>query len=249
MSAPLTADAFISFLEPEALPTEARKIEGRMTDPAIRVIGVRMKTIFDSAKSSGAMPLDEVERLLDSDFYEARMGAVSILDSQVRPAGMSDDERRARYELYLRRHDRINTWDFVDRAAPRVVGGYLLDKSRQPLFELARSGDIWERRTAITAAFWIIRARDIADPIKLATLLVNDSEHFVQTSTGTALREIGVVDADALTAFLSTHAATMPRTTLRLAVAKLPRAEQQHWLAAGKDAATVDRVNPAAHLE
>jgi len=51
----------------------------------------------------------------------------------------------------LRRHDRIDDWDLVDRAAPHVVGGQLADLPRDPLFVLARSRHWWERRTTIVA--------------------------------------------------------------------------------------------------
>ena len=140
------------------------------------------------------MPLPEVDRLLDSDVYEMRVVAVSILDFKARVRGLGDAERRALYDLWMRRLDRIDTWDYIDRSAPRVVGWYLLDKPRDVLFELARSDDWWHRRAAITAAFWIIRARDLDDPLALCELLAADPEHLVQTNVGVALREIGRVD-------------------------------------------------------
>ncbi len=62
------------------------------------------------------MPLTEIELLLESDYYEVRMGAVSIMDFQAKTKKLPDDHRQALYELYIGRHDRINNWDFVDRA-------------------------------------------------------------------------------------------------------------------------------------
>ncbi|MCA0345669.1 MAG: DNA alkylation repair protein [Actinobacteria bacterium] len=47
-------------------------------------------------------------------------------------------EREQRYRFYLDRHDAIDAWDMVDRAAPRVVGGYLRGRSRDPLLALAQ---------------------------------------------------------------------------------------------------------------
>lgn len=224
----LTAEAFLAALEPLRSDDERRKIERRYpTDGGSRVLGVRMKHLFDTAKAFTAMPLDEVDRLLDSPYYEARIGAVSVLDFRARRKATTDDERRAMYELYLRRHDRLDSWDFVDRAAPRVVGWYLLDKPRDPLFALAASPNVWERRTAITAAFWLIRQGDVEDAFALAERLLDDPEEMVNTSVGVALREIGTVDEDRLIAFLRAHAATMPRITLRYAGEKLPAAEQQ----------------------
>src|SRR6476619_1132874 len=85
-------------------------------------------------------------------------------------ARTTDDERRAMYELYLRRHDRINTWDLVDRAALHVVGRYLEGRDRAPLYELARSEAPYERRTAIVATMYYLRAGtdDSADTFAIA---------------------------------------------------------------------------------
>jgi 3-methyladenine DNA glycosylase AlkD len=205
-------------LRAAASDVERVKIQKRMTDDATRVIGVRMGTVFDIAKTGSALPLSEVERLLDSDTYEERMVAVSILDFKARMRGA---DRAALYDLWMRRIDRIDTWDYIDRAAPRVIGWYLLDKPRDVLFELARSDDRWRRRTAITAAFWIIRAGDLDDPLALCEILADDPEHLVQTNVGVALREIGRVDRGRLEEFLgrrgedlSAHARRTARTAL-----------------------------------
>ncbi|WP_051703796.1 DNA alkylation repair protein [Glycomyces sp. NRRL B-16210] len=217
----LTANAFL-----EALRTFPRSEDPATTHKHYKgtaeVLGVRMKHLFDTAKRFTDMPLDEVARLLDEPVYEARLGAVSILDFKARRKRITDEERRELYELYMDRHDRIDSWDFVDRAAPRVVGWYLLDKPRDPLYELARSSDTWERRTAVTASFWFIRRGDLDDALSLAELLLRDEEPLIHTSVGVALREIGQVDEDRLVAFLRDHAGDVPAVTFRYATAKLP---------------------------
>jgi hypothetical protein len=43
-------------------------------------IGVRMGEVFALAKRFAAMPLPEIEALLESPVHEARVGAVSIMD-------------------------------------------------------------------------------------------------------------------------------------------------------------------------
>ena len=72
------------------------------------------------------------------------MVAVAILDFKARARGI-DDARAAGelYELWMRRIDRMGIWDLIDRSAPRVLGLYLLDKPRDPLFTLAASADVW----------------------------------------------------------------------------------------------------------
>jgi len=209
-----TAEDVRAALEAAASVDQRDKIQQRMTDESIRVIGVRMGTVFAIAKANTGMTLTEVDRLLDSDTYEERMVAVSILDFKART---KNADRAALYDLWMRRLDRIDTWDYIDRSAPRVVGGYLLDRPRDALFELARSDNCWHRRTAITAAFWIIRAGDLDDPLALCEILAADPEHLVQTNVGVALREIGRVDRERLDEFLARRGADLSAQARRTA--------------------------------
>ena len=209
-----TAEDVRAALEAAASVDQRDKTQQRMTDESIRVIGVRMGTVFAIAKANTGMTLTEVDRLLDSDAYEERMVAVSILDFKART---KNADRAALYDLWMRRLDRIDTWDYIDRSAPRVVGGYLLDRPRDALFELARSDNRWHRRTAITAAFWIIRAGDLDDPLALCEILAADPEHLVQTNVGVALREIGRVDRERLDGFLARRGADLSAQARRTA--------------------------------
>jgi 3-methyladenine DNA glycosylase AlkD len=188
------------------------------------VLGVRMGELFDITKRYARLPIDEIDRLLDEPEYEPRLAAFCVMDFAVR--GSRDDAlRRERYELYLRRHDRIDTWDMVDRAAPRVVGEYLLDRPRDPLFDLAASSDPLRRRTAMTAPLAFIRGGDAAaraDLFRLAGLLLDDPDPVVAKPVGIALRHVGAVDAGGLVAFLDANVERMPRPMLRAAVEKLP---------------------------
>jgi 3-methyladenine DNA glycosylase AlkD len=191
---------------------------------------VPMRELFALAKELVAMDLADVEALLDEPSHEARVGAVSIMDFKARRKQTGDDERRALYELYLRRHDRIDNWDLVDRAAPHVVGGYLANHRRDDLYRLPRSDSQWERRTAIVATWFFIRQDDLDDTFAIADILADDSEPLVQKAVGGWIREAGKRDRDRLTGFLDRHAATMPRTALRYAIEHLDPPTRQHYL-------------------
>lgn len=193
-----------------------------------------MRTIFALAKELIDLSPTEIEVLLEQPEHDARVGAVSVMDWQARRRSTPAPRRRDLYELYLRRHDRINTWDLVDRAAPHVVGGYLADRPRDPLYELARSSQWWERRTAIVATWFFIRRGDLDDTFALAEVLVDDPVELVQKAVGGWVREAGKRDLQRLRAFLDRHAATMPRTTLRYAIEHLGVDEKRHYMAMGK---------------
>jgi len=195
-----------------------------------KVLGVSHGKIFAIAKKFTDMPLADVEKLLDNRFYEVRMGAVSIMDFQARDIRITPEYRKALFDLYVRRHDRINNWDLVDRAAPYVVGGYLADKPREILYRLACSQNPWERRTAIVSTYYFIRAGDIDDTFGIAEILVNDKHELVQKAVGSWIREAGKKDQKQLIRFLEKHSKSMPRTILRYAVEKLSAAQRSKFM-------------------
>jgi 3-methyladenine DNA glycosylase AlkD len=215
--AELTAHSVEMALRAAADAAEQAKIAKRMTDDVTTVIGVRMATVFAVAKAHATMDLGEVELLLARDEYELRMVAVSVLDFKARRRSITTAERRELYELWMSHLDRIDTWDYIDRSAPRVVGTYLLDQPHDVLFELARSDNRWHRRAAVVASFAIIRSGEITDPVALCELLAADSERFVQTAVGTALREIGRVDRAVLEDFLMRRGGDLTAEARRIA--------------------------------
>ncbi len=200
-------------------------------------IGVRMGQVFALAKEFIDMPPGEIEKLLESPIHEVRVGGVSIMDFQARRKKTPPARRQELYTLYLRRHDRINSWDLVDRAAPYVIGSYLFDfdKPRSVLYKLARSKDTWERRTAIVSTLYFIGKGDVADAFKIAEILLKDKQDLIHKATGWALRFAGDKDRQKLLDFLDKRAAVMPRTTLRYAVEHLDKKQRAHYMSMKMD--------------
>jgi len=196
-------------------------------------IGVRMGQVFELAKSYIDMPIDEIERLLESPVHEVRVAAVSIMDFRARGKKTTAEQKKDLFDLYMRRHDRINCWDLVDRSAPHVIGGYLVDKPRDILYILASSPNIWERRTAIVSTLFFIGRGDKSDTFHIAELLLHDAEEYIQKATGWALRSAGGKE---LTHFLDQHAGSMPRMALRYAIEKLEKAQRDYYLGMKKHA-------------
>ena len=111
-------------------------------------------------------PPGELEQMLDSPLHEVRVGALSVMAKQAARRSTPDAARQALFELYLRRHDRIDNWDLVDLAAHHVVGRHLEHRPRGVLYELARSGDVWRRRTPSTARCTSSGAATCAMPLR-----------------------------------------------------------------------------------
>jgi DNA alkylation repair enzyme len=188
-----------------------------------------MREVFTLAKTLIDMPLGDVRLLLASDEHLHRVGAVSVMDFRARRRRVTDEERAALYELYVGEHDLINTWDLVDRAAPHVVGGYLHDRDRAPLYELSRSSDPWRRRTSVVATWYFMRRGDLDDTFALADLLAHDPEEVVQAAVGGFVREAGKHDPRRLRSYLDRHVPGLPRTILRHAIRHLPEGDRQRY--------------------
>jgi 3-methyladenine DNA glycosylase AlkD len=200
-------------------------------DPGAPFMGVRMGAVFDLAKTVLDLPGAELEALLEQPTHEVRALACSIMGKSAAHRKTSEARRAELYELYLRRHDRIDQWDLVDLAARDVIGGYLLERDRSPLTRLAASGFWPERRTALVATFAFLKRGELDDAYALSELLADDPEPFVQKALGLVLRAAGDIDRTRLTDFVESHAATMPRTALRAAIEHYSKDDRARILA------------------
>ena len=195
-----------------------------------KFMGVKMGQLFALAKEFSGMPINEIEKLLESPIHEVRAGAISIMDKESRSKNITETRRKEFYNLYMRRHDRINNWDLVDLGCLYMTGSWLFDKPRGILYKLARSKNIWEKRTAILSTCYFIRQGDLADTFKIAEILVNDKEDLIHKATGWMLRFAGAKDRQKLLGFLDKHAATMPRTLLRYSIEHFDKKQRDHYL-------------------
>jgi 3-methyladenine DNA glycosylase AlkD len=191
-------------------------------------LGVRAATLRQLAKEYRELPLNEVESLLHSDIHEERMLALLILVLAVRKT--TDSTRQQIHDFYLANIRFINNWDLVDASAPSLVGAYLMDKSRKPLYRLAKSPSVWERRIAIVATQHFIRNDDLDFTLKIAKLLLEDQEDLIHKATGWMLREVGDRNRGLLIDFLKRIYRKMPRTMLRYAIEKFGKVQRDAYL-------------------
>jgi len=232
----LTAKNFIAHLKNHQSDAELKKIQRYFKSGegdyghGDKFMGVKMGTLFALAKEFGEMPIGEIEKFLENPVHEVRAGAVSIMDKASRNKKISKERLKDFFDLYMRRHDRINNWDLCDLGCLYMTGSYLYDKPHDILYKLARSKNIWERRTAILSTCYFIRQGDMTDTFKIAEILVNDKEDLIHKATGWMLRFAGAKDRKRLITFLDKYAATMPRTLLRYSIEHFSGKEREHYL-------------------
>jgi 3-methyladenine DNA glycosylase AlkD len=193
-----------------------------------RFLGIRVPDLRRVAKKHKDLSLDEICELLSSELHEERLLALFLL---VHKYDKGDETTRSQiYRLYLKSTRHINNWDLVDSSAPRIVGRHLFDRARKPLFRLAKSESLWERRIAVLSTFDFVRQGDFQDAFAIADLLLNDCEDLIHKAVGWMIREVANRDMEAAESFLKPRYHEMPRTMLRYAIEKFPETKRHRYL-------------------
>jgi len=91
---------------------------------------------------------------------QSHLCSLSNSDTASQQTRSDTESRKAIYRLYMRDIEYVNNWDLVDSSAYKIVGAYLYDRSRAPLYDLAKSENIWERRVSIISTLYFILCFD-----------------------------------------------------------------------------------------
>ncbi len=193
-----------------------------------RFLGIKVPVIRTLVKKyRGVITLPDIKKLLGSPYHEKRLFSLLLMIERFN-AGIGREEL---FGLYLANTRHINNWDLVDVSAPHIAGAFLQDTNRRPLYRLARSRGLWERRIAMVATLRFIRQGDASTALDIAEILLHDEHDLIRKAVGWMLREIGKhCGLETEEAFLRRHCTAMPRTMLRYAIERFPEAKRRAYL-------------------
>ena len=209
-------------------------------------LGIRVPETRSVVKAARLqVPLSEIEILLESNWHEVRLCGFLLLVEEMQaalpkrrePQTLKAERRREIAQFYLSHAHRANNWDLVDMSCPKILGTWLLYPdtdgnlpSREVLYNLAKSENLWLQRIGIVSTWMLIRHEEYEPTIRLATERLHRPHDLMHKAAGWMLREVGKKDMELLRGFLREHAATMPRTTLRYAIEKMGSFERAEWM-------------------
>ena len=189
-----------------------------------RFLGVTVPNIRAIAKLHKDISMEEIQDLIQSEWHEVRLCALIIM---VEKSKKKDEAlRKELFNLYLSQTERINNWDLVDLSCRFIIGEYLLDKSRDILYQLAQSPLLWDNRIAIVSTYAFIRKGQLEDTYALSDLMMQHPHDLMHKAIGWMLREAGKRDSNRLYDYVMNHRAEMPRTMLRYAIEKFSPEER-----------------------
>ncbi len=191
-------------------------------------LGIRVPVLRKQVPDYRSMSTAQTMKLLASTYHEARLFALLLLVDRFKRGDESD--RKTVYQVYLENTRYINNWDLVDLSVYHIVGPYLEKGDTSILDELALSKSLWERRIAIVATFFFIKQGRFEPTLKIAAVLLHDTEDLIHKAVGWMLREVGKRDIAVERKFLVRHYRDMPRTMLRYAIERFPEEERLDFL-------------------
>lgn len=177
---------------------------------------------------------DDLEACIRSEYHEVRLAALLTLVQQFKHAKKDTALQQRCIDFYLAHTEFINNWDLVDLSCYELLGAWLLDKDRSPLYDLACDGKtIWEQRIGIVSTMQFLRHGQLDDTYAIAEIFLSKPtplHDLLQKAVGWLLREAGKRDEQRLKDWLHDRYKTMPRTMLRYAIEKFSEEERKNYL-------------------
>ena len=196
-----------------------------------KFLGLRVPQTREISKEFQDLPLEQIELLVADEYHEVRQLGLFILVLQFKKT-KTIEARKNIFDFYIKvaKAGRVNNWDLVDATAP-YIGAYLVETNNtEILLELAKSKDLWLNRMSVIFTFAFIKEGIIEPTLWMAEYHLDHQHDLMHKAVGWMLREMGKQNPKALTSFLETHVAKMPRTALRYAIEKYPEMQRKAWL-------------------
>jgi len=176
--------------------------------------------------------LDDIEKLLKSEYHEVRLTGLLILCYKYELATKKkiSNEQKNIIDFYLSHLQYSNNWDLVDLVCYKILWNYILDKDRKILYELANDENMWKQRVAMVSTMSFVKKWQFNDTLKISEILLNHKHDLIHKAVWRLLREVWKKDEKVLKDFLDKYANKMPRTMLRYAIEKLNETDRKHYL-------------------
>jgi 3-methyladenine DNA glycosylase AlkD len=176
--------------------------------------------------------LNDIEKLLKSEYHEIRLTALLILCYKYEFVTQKKlySEQKKIIDFYLSHLEYCNNRDLVDLVCYKILWNYLLDKDRKILYELTKNKNMWKQRIAIVSTMAFVKKWQLEDTLKISEMLLNHKHDLIHKAVWWLLREVWKKDENVLKNFLDKYSSKIPRTMLRYAIERLKESDRKYYL-------------------
>ncbi len=193
-----------------------------------KFLGIRVPVLRKIAKTYQDIAINDISELIKSKWHEQRLLSVLMIINAFKKG--DQNIKKAIYELYLENTEFINNWDIVDISASNIAGAYLENKDKKPIYDLALSKNLWERRISIISTHHFIKNNDFKNALNISDILIKDKEDLIHKAVGWTLREVGKRSLKTEEEFVKNRYKNMPRTMLRYAIERFEENKRKKYL-------------------
>lgn len=201
-------------------------------------LGIKVPVTRSFVKKSWMLPLDEVQKLIDSKWHEVRLCGFLILVEKFNKKNLSEDEKQNILSFYLKNAQKANNWDLVDLSCYKILGKWLVESPMSQVEKLklmdrlANSNNLWEQRISMVSTMAPLMSRNSTYTVRYALQHIKHPHDLMHKAVGWMLREMGKrCGINELRNFLQAHSHELPRTALRYAIEKMDKEEREYWMA------------------
>lgn len=200
-----------------------------------KFLGVKVPKVRRLVKKYAKIAgFSDLEKLISNEYHEVRLFAILVLVDWFERSKGECEIARDVVDFYLLHTKFINNWDLVDLSVYKILGRWCVIKSDYSiLYKLADSDDMWCKRMAVVANWYIVRTGKFDVLIDMVRKFLGNKEDLMHKACGWILREMGKVSEGGLFTlrqFLDENAKVMPRTMLRYAIEKMDKTERQKYM-------------------
>jgi 3-methyladenine DNA glycosylase AlkD len=208
-------------------PVEKVHLYG-ITTPRLRQIE---RSVYDAVRKEWkyADALEFCELLMPDRYTESKALGLMLLARYHRHF---EEDLLGRTRCWLEA-DLCDNWAVTDQLAGQIISRLLdkFDTLAGKVESWNRSPNLWLRRASAVAFVKPAgKGRHLDRTYRIVTILLPDKHDLIHKASGWLLREAGKADAIRLERYLLEHSPAIPRTTVRYAIERFPKAKRRKIL-------------------
>ncbi|KAA6368564.1 MAG: putative DNA alkylation repair protein, partial [Streblomastix strix] len=151
-----------------------------------KFLGLNVPTQRKIANEFIDISLNELQGIVSDEYHEIRSIGMIILTEKIQST-KSQIEKDKIFNFYIANKQFCNNWDLVDVSCTKIFDGRIVGNDL--LNDLSKSESLWDRRISIVSTLSEIRKGNYEPTLRIASVLLQDSQDLIHKAVGWMLRE------------------------------------------------------------
>lgn len=187
-------------------------------------LGISVPTLRDFLKKISSVELEEIKKLIQSQYNEARVLGWWLLEKEFK-------DEQIFYDMALEFSKDCGNWNVVDNAAPICTKIFIKSNKKNLVeylgYELLKKDDLWSVRFSIILSLYLIKNNELNYALDICHKNISRKEDMIRKPIGWMLREIGKKDKEKLIRFIKQNRKEISSVSLSYALEHFSKEEKK----------------------